>query len=719
MPILVVALDVPLDRLFDYAIDTATVADVGKRVVVPFGPRRLVGVVLAVSDAPADPSLTIRPVEALLDDLPALTADTMTLLRFCADYYQHPIGQVIHTALPSRFRDTAPLRVPPSYQFQAVEIAALLATIPARAKAQRRLAELLVVARSEGEVRAVAATAWKQLQLWLDAGWVQRIAIANVAPVAALGPPLNGLQAAAVATINQTPGFASFLLYGITGSGKTEVYLNIIAHVLSQGRQALVLVPEINLTPQLEGRFRQRFPGVELCSLHSGVAEGERAMGWVKAARGEASIVLGTRLSVFTPLPRLGLVVVDEEHDASFKQQDGLRYSARDVAVYRARQAGVPVVLGSATPSLETWHNAQSGRYQRLDLIERAVAGAQPPSWRLIPTRRQPLQEGLHSATIAAIGERLARGEQSLIFLNRRGFAPVIHCGECGWLAACHRCSARLTVHLRERVLRCHHCGWDERFPAACPGCGNPDLKPLGQGTQRLEETLTKHFPTARIARIDRDSMRLKGSFETALNAVHAGEVDILVGTQMLAKGHDFPALTLVAVVGADSGLFSSDFRAAERTYAQLAQVAGRAGRAEKPGEVLLQTDFPDHPLYAALMTDHYAAFAAAELDERRLAGFPPFLHQAVLRAEADELADALNFLTHAASLAPEIEGVTVWDPVAASMVRLANRERAQLLVQAGGRSRLAQFLAAWMPVLRKQRTGKVRWSLDVDPLEL
>jgi len=480
-----------------------------------------------------------------------------------------------------------------------------------------------------------------------------------------------------------------------------------------------VLVPEINLTPQLQARFQLRFPGAEIVSLHSGVADGERARGWVQAARGDAHIVLGTRLSVFTPLPRLGLVVVDEEHDGSFKQQDGLRYSARDVAVYRARQAGIPIVLGSATPSLETWHNASSGRYTLLRLCERAVAGAQPPRWTLLPTRRQPLQDGLHARTLAAIAERLARGEQSLIFLNRRGYAPVMHCSECGWLAACNRCSARLTVHLREHRLRCHHCGWEERFPPVCPGCGNSDMKPLGQGTQRLEATLAEHFPKARILRIDRDSMRLKGSFESALETIHAGEADILVGTQMLAKGHDFPALTLVAVVGADSGLYSADFRASERLYAQLAQVAGRAGRADKPGEVLLQTDFPEHPLYQALQDDDYAAFAETELAERRQAGFPPFLHQAILRAEADTLTEAITFLRQALAQAPDDAAVTVWDPVAANMVRLASRERAQLLVQSTARSRLSAFLAQWLAGLRQLRAGKVRWALDVDPLDI
>jgi len=534
-----------------------------------------------------------------------------------------------------------------------------------------------------------------------------------------VGLQLNDEQADAVRKIVGHQGFQVDLLHGITGSGKTEVYLQAIAATLAAGRQALVLVPEINLTPQLEGRFRSRFPGLEIAALHSGIADGERAAAWVRAARGEARIVLGTRLAVFTPMPQLGLIVVDEEHDASYKQQEGLRYSARDVAVMLAKRMDVPVVLGSATPSLESWHNAAVGRYQMLPLRRRAAAGAEPPSWRLIQTRRQPMTEGLHPATLGAISERLARREQTLLFINRRGYAPVMHCGECGWLAACTRCSARLTVHLREGRLRCHHCGDEQRIPQACPGCGNTDIKPLGHGTQRLEDVLAARFPHARVLRIDRDSTRRKGSFEAALKAIHDGRVDILVGTQMLAKGHDFPKLTLVAILGADSGLYSSDFRAAERLYAQLAQVAGRAGRAEHPGEVLIQTDFHDHPLYQTLTHDNYAAFAATELAERQRAGFPPFLHQAVLRAEAHLLEEAIQFLTEAARLVPEDPAVTVWDPVAASMARLAGRERAQLLVQSPFRPRLQATLSEWMLRLRSQKAGRVRWSLDVDPLEL
>lgn len=716
-----VAIDVPLPGLFDYLLPAGQQVAIGQRVLVPFGPRQVIGVVLGLAASPPETTFTLKPLLAVLDDMPALTPEVLALARFCADYYQHPIGQVLHTALPGRFRDAAPYHVAPAIAYRANDATSLLAGIPMRASMQRRLAQLLAEPCSAAQIRAQSPGAWKCLQAWLAEGLVGTLSMAPVASVTAPAASLalNAEQQAAVAALVAARGFAPFLLYGITGSGKTEVYLQAIADTLAQGRQALVLVPEINLTPQLEGRFRQRFAGIDMVSLHSGVADGERASAWVKAARGEARIVLGTRLAVFTPMPELGLIVVDEEHDASFKQQDGLRYSARDVAVYRAKAREVRIVLGSATPSFESWQNALAGRYTCLTLRERAVSGAQPPRMHLVPTRRQPLVEGLHAHTIAAIEARLARREQVLVFLNRRGYAPVMHCGECGWMAACKRCSARLTVHLRARSLRCHHCGLETRLPPQCPGCGNQDMRPLGQGTQRLEDALAGRFPAARVLRLDRDSTRRKGSFKAALTAIHNGEADILVGTQMLAKGHDFPNLTLVVVVGADSGLYAADFRAGERLFAQLSQVAGRAGRADKPGEVLIQTDFPEHPLYAALVQQDFAAFAEVELADRQLAGFPPWRSQALLRAEAALLADALAFLSEAAALVPADDEVTVFDPVPATMVRLANRERGQLLLQSASRAKLQRVLREWMLALRKVRAGKVRWSLDVDPLDI
>jgi primosomal protein N' (replication factor Y) len=450
-------------------------------------------------------------------------------------------------------------------------------------------------------------------------------------------------QAVAIAAITAARAFQTFLLHGVTGSGKTEVYLQAIAAVLARDGQALMLVPEIALTPQLEARVSARFPAAHVVSAHSGVADAARARAFLAALEGRAAIVLGTRLSVFMPMPRLQLIVVDEEHDASFKQQEGLRYSARDVAIYRARQRDIPIVLGSATPSLETFHHAASGRYTRLELPQRAVAAAELPSVATIDTRKQKLQDGLSAELIAAVGERLQRGEQSLLFLNRRGYAPVLACPACGWISHCRRCAANLVLHLADRRVRGHHRGFEMAIPRACPDCGNLDLQPFGRGTQRLEAKLAETFPAARILRIDRDSADSPKKWQALLATIHAGEADILVGTQMLAKGHDFPKLTLVGVVGADAALFAADFRAPERLFAQLMQVGGRSGRHDLPGTVLIQTEYPNHPLYRALREHDYATFAQAQLAERDAAGFPPFAFQAMLRAEAPELKQALN----------------------------------------------------------------------------
>jgi primosomal protein N' (replication factor Y) len=510
-----------------------------------------------------------------------------------------------------------------------------------------------------------------------------------------------------------------FLLHGITGSGKTEIYLRLIARTLAAGKQALLLVPEISLTPRLEQEFRERFPDTPLVSLHSGLADGARTQHWLQAQSGRAGIVLGTRLAVFAPLPRLGLIVVDEEQDASFKQQDGLRYSARDVAIFRARQSAVPIVLGSATPALETYANALSGRYRLLQLSHRAVPQAQLPLVHSIDMRKHKLEDGLAPQVLEALQERLARGEQSLVFLNRRGYAPVLMCPACDWVSGCKRCSTRMVLHLADRQLRCHHCGASAPVPRHCPSCGNADIHPFGRGTQRLEETLAARFPQARILRIDRDSTRTKGSFARMLGDIQAGRADILVGTQILAKGHDFPNLTLVAVLNADSALFSADYRAPERLFAQLVQVAGRAGRAGLPGEVLIQTQYPRHPLYLALARHDYAGFAQTLLAEREQAGFPPFVFEAVLRAEAAELETALEFLRAAIALAgPTPAGIALYDPVPMTVTRLAGRERAQLLVQSGSRRVMQEYLAGWSSKLHALPQRDVRWHLDVDPIE-
>jgi primosomal protein N' (replication factor Y) len=570
----------------------------------------------------------------------------------------------------------------------------------------------------------VAATAPAALKQLLARAWVEpREHTVTSVPVAtpdaaSQGPPLTATQQAAVDAIcARRDGFSAFLLLGVTGSGKTEVYLHAMAAVLRAGRQALLLVPEIALTPQLEAMVRGRFPDVPFTSLHSGLNESERLDHWLAAQSGRARIVLGTRLAVFAPLPQVGLIVVDEEQDASYKQMDGLRYSARDLAVVRAQQRGVPVVLGSATPALETYYNAEAGRYQLLMLPERINAA--PPRIACVNTRDEKLADGLSSRLCAAIAARLERGEQSLVFINRRGYAPVLMCHSCGWLSSCHRCSAQLVLHLRDRQLRCHHCGHQSPVPEACPECGNAQLAPVGQGTQRVEAALVQHFPRARILRIDRDSTRPRDAWQAMRRQIHAREVDILVGTQILAKGHDFPHLNLVGVLNADSLLYSADFRAPERLFALLTQVAGRAGRGDAQGEVLIQTEFPQHPLYEALKSQDYAFFARTLLAERRQAGFPPFVYQALLRAEAPKLETALDFLAHAARDGKALSRrVMIYDAVPAGMVRLAGRERAQLLVQSDSRSELQVFLGAWCAGFGDGPPSRARWSLDVDPIE-
>ena len=712
MPILRVALDVPLPRLFDYVAANASPSDVGRRVAVPFGQRTLAGIIIEVVRESALAPEKLRPAGAILDDMPPLPAEWLALARFTAEYYQRPLGEVIHAALPPRLRRPSPLRLAP--EAYALTAAGRAAVLPARATAQRATRDRL----ASGPLPASALSA--ALRALLRAGLASPAEAPRPAPPFVAEHALTRAQAAAVTAITAAAGhYQAFLLAGVTGSGKTEVYLHCVARALADGRQALLLVPEINLTPQLAGAFARRFPGARVVTLTSAVPAKERAEAWLAAQSGRAQIVLGTRVAVFAPLPALGLVVVDEEQDASFKQQDRVRYSARDLAVYRAHAAGVPLVLGSATPSLESWTHARSGRYRLLELPERARAGSRLPAVRLIDTRADRPADGLSAALAEAIAARLARGEQSLVFLNRRGYAPVLVCGACGWIGGCTRCTAHLVLHTADRRLRCHHCGLDTPIPRHCPTCGNVDLAPFGRGTQRIEEALAARFPRARVLRIDSDSTRAKGRWEAMRGAIEAGDADVLVGTQILAKGHDFPRVTLVGVLGADAALVAADYRAPERLFAQLYQVAGRAGRAEAPGEVLVQTRYPGHPLYGALVRHQFAPFAEALAAERREAGFPPFVHEAVLRAESDRLRDAIGFLQRAVEAAPaERHGLVVYDPVPMSLARLAGRERAQVLVQSPSRRALQPFLAGWSQTLYGMRAGKVRWHLDVDPIE-
>jgi len=662
LPVIRVAVDLPLLRLFDYWLAGADQGDVGRCVRVPFGSGEKLGIIVAVLSQSEHGELKLAG--EILRDLPPMPADWLALTEFFSRYYQHPLGEVMAMALPPALRR---------------------GKLP-RARKTR------IGAAEENDVEA------------------------------AVLPALLPEQQSAITTVAESFGrYGAFLLHGVTGSGKTEVYLRLIERILGQGRQSLMLVPEIALTPQLEERVAKRFPKARIVSAHSGMAPAARSRAFMAALAGEADIVLGTRLAVFTPMPRLGLIVVDEEHDASFKQQEGLRYSARDVAVWRAHQLDLPVVLGSATPSLETFFHASNGRYRLLELPRRAVADAEMPVVRCIDTRREKLQDGFSAALLTALVARLERGEQSLVFLNRRGYAPVLACPACGWISRCRRCAANLVLHLVDRRMRCHHCGWEEMIPPRCPDCGNPDVHPFGRGTQRLEESLGQRLPGARILRVDRDSASTPNKWQSLLATIHDGGADILIGTQMLAKGHDFPRLTLVGVVGADAALFAADFRAPERLFSQLMQVGGRSGRAALAGEVLIQTEYPTHPLYRALIAHDYRRFAETQLAERRAAGFPPFSFQALLTAEAKQLDAALAFLKLAAATAKKMlpDAVCLYDPVPMRMHRVMALERGQLLVESPSRPVLQGFLAGWVNKLYQLKAPRdLRWHIDVDPLE-
>jgi primosomal protein N' (replication factor Y) len=672
-----VALETPLyssvGGLLDYASEQALPP--GTLVRVPLGRRDMPGIVWQRPAHAAPAPTELRPLRAVLSSLPPLADEWRALIDFAAAYYQRGVGELALAALPPDLRKLDETRL------------------------ARRVARLQQPVGNQ-DTAALAPRADR--------------------------PELNEEQAAALTAIDAAG--QPVLLHGVTGSGKTEVYLRAAEAALQRGRQALVLVPEINLTPQLEARFAARFPGHLMVSLHSGLTPAQRLRHWLLAHLGRADLVLGTRLAVFASMPRLGLIVVDEEHDPSFKQQEGARYSARDLAVWRAHRLGVTVLLGSATPSLETWQRALDGRYLRLAL-DRRIGGGVMPAVRLVDMTRLPRdgaqERVLAPALLAAIAERIERGEQSLLLLNRRGYAPVLHCSACGWKSGCPHCSAWRVFHKADRTLRCHHCGLTERVPRACPDCGNLDIAPLGRGTEKLQEQLTALLPGARVARLDADSTRGEGALQQQLGAVHAGEVDVLVGTQMLAKGHDFRRVTLVAAVNPDAALFSSDFRAPERLFALLMQAAGRAGRdaaqAER-SEMWVQTWHPRHPLYAALQAHDYEAYAAAQLAERRAAGLPPFASLALLRADARTVQAARDFLHDASALAAAHEGVTVYPPVPPPVAKVADVERMQMLVESPSRVVLQRMLAAWLPglhELRARHKGLLRWAVDVDPLAI
>ena len=720
-PTLRVALPVPLPQLFDYLPPEGTHAqesDVGRRVRVPFGPRELVGMVAGIGLAEADAAL--RPALDWADPAPLLVGELSASLRWLARYTHAPLGEVVATALPTPLRRGDPLADTQRWGWQLTGQG--LAQLPRLRSGTRPqpLASLLADGALDEDRLDAAMEDWRSAARALEKnGRAERVPLAAATPPPAPVSPLqpNEQQQAAIDAIAAASGFQPFLLDGVTGSGKTEVYLQAIAACVAQGLQALVLVPEIGLTPQTLARFRNRL-GVPVHALHSGLGDGERARVWAAAWRGEAQVIVGTRSAVFTPLPRAGLIVVDEEHDGSYKQQDGIRYHARDFALVRGKALDVPVILGSATPSLETLHNARCARYRHLRLKQRA-GEARPPAVRVIDVRKRPLRDGLSPEVLAGISQHLQAGSQVLVFKNRRGYAPALLCHDCGWTAPCKRCDASMTVHGAGRRLQCHHCGARQPVPLACPDCASLALQPQGIGTERLEERLLAEFPDVPVLRIDRSTTARRDALEQTL-ATLGDQPGILVGTQILAKGHDLPRLTLVVVVGIDEGLFSADFRASEKLAQQLIQVAGRAGRAERPGEVWLQTHHPGNALLATLINGGYHAFADAELAQREAAGFPPFSHLALLRAEAKQVEVANAFLAAVRAQLPADTAIEAHGPMPAPMPRRAGFQRTQLLLSAAQRPPLHQVLDLLVPAIHGlPEVRRVRWSLDVDPVDL
>jgi len=728
-PLLQIALPVPLPRLFDYrppAGSNAATGDIGRRVKVPFGKRELVGVVVGISTGQT-PIPNLRDALAWLDQTPLLGGELLSSLRWLARYTHAPLGEVLATALPSLLRHGEPPPETTTWAWQLTQ-AGIAGMEKLRAGTRpRRLAEALTTPRDEDTLALILAD-WRPAARSLSQrGLAERIALPSPrSGTISEGPALNTEQSSAIAALRQTHGFSTLLLDGITGSGKTEVYLQAIADCLERGRQALVLVPEIGLTPQTLARFRARL-GIPVHALHSGLSDRARARVWAAAQRGQARVIVGTRSAVFTPLPEAGLIVIDEEHDASYKQQEGIHYHARDFALVRGKALDIPVLLGSATPSLESLNNANTGRYRHLRLSQRA-GGAAPPAVRILDIRKRPLEAGLSPELLSAIGTALDAGGQVLVFKNRRGYAPVLLCHDCGWSAHCPRCStpehpSPMTVHSAGRRLQCHHCGHRQSVPSACPDCASLALQPQGNGTERIEELLATRFADVPVLRIDRSSTRHKDALARhfATLAEHPG---ILVGTQMLAKGHDLPNLTLACVVGIDEGLFSADFRSREKLAQLLIQVAGRAGRAERAGEVLLQTHHPEHPLLRTLIDGGYHTFTEEELREREAARFPPFTHLALLRAQGPKAEPPMQFLgaarEHLCAVLRNTQGIHLHGPVPAPMPKRAGLYRAQLLLDAARRGPLHSALWQVIPTLYSlPEARRVRWSLEIDPVDL
>ncbi len=721
-----VALPVPLRRLFDYRAHGER-PPVGGRVKVPFGRQLLIGLVAEHCNQSEFSDQQLKPVTEIIDQSPVLSPQLWSLLQKTAHYYHHPLGETLATALPNAIMKGAAATLAPEQWWQITDAGILgLETLSTRAIRMQQVLRLLQqtkapVADAELKANEVTAATLKSLE---QKGWIESIISQPKPPQVSVGqtPTLNNEQATVVNQITQSlERFQPFLLEGITGSGKTEVYLQVIAKVIEQQQQALVLIPEIGLTPQTLQRFEQRFPGA-VATIHSGMTDQQRLNSWLRARDGLCQVIIGTRSAIFTPFKKLGMIIVDEEHDLSFKQQDGLRYSSRDLAILRAQQEHLPVVLGSATPSLESLHNVELGRFQHLKLTERAT-GSTLPTIQLFDCKNQPMREGFSAPLLKVMNEHLKRDQQVLVFINRRGFAPVLLCHRCGWIADCRRCDAYLTLHQSSsrEYLQCHHCGHYQNQPPHCPQCSATELLAIGQGTERIEQFLAQEFKDVPLQRIDRDTTRRKQAMSDYVKAAKSGETKLLIGTQMLAKGHHFPKVSLVVILDIDGALFSSDFRAQERAAQLITQVAGRAGRGDVEGQVVIQTHHPEHSLLQDLKHKSYSKLAQRLLAERDEAGLPPCSYLALFRAEAHNKQQGLDFLHQVRSLLePFSERLEILGPVACTISRKAGRFRFQLIINGENRASLHRAVSQILPAIESSKlAAKVRWSLDIDAQDM
>ena len=719
-----VAIDVPVNQLFDYLPNEDSFS-IGQYVTIPFGRRKMIGVICEIS---LNSNIHPSKLKSVINVDPEIIFDTQMfkLLTFVSKYYHYPIGQTIMSVVPSRLKKNLNQIRQFELIYQATEklTKEFIKQLPVRQLRIRKVAEALLIGDIRQKDVMKLVSNWSECINQLETyGCLKSKKYEPKAYVSKVEiPSLNEEQKIVINAIANKKGYQASLIFGITGSGKTEVYMQLIEHSLKELKtQALILVPEINLTPQLENRFRTRFPTKKLVSLHSHLTDIERLDNWRKAKSGEASIIIGTRLAIFTPMPFIKIIIIDEEHDMSFKQNDGLRYHARDVAMVRAKNTNIPIVLGSATPSLESWHNSKriDNKYNFLKLSYRAVKNASLPEIKTVLVNDKT-KNGISRVLVDAINDRLKRKEQSLIFINRRGYAPTLFCSSCTWTSECKRCSSKLVVHLKTNRLKCHHCGHDQNMINRCPNCNSMDLLPLGSGTQKVEDVLNKLFPEASVLRVDRDTTRSKKSLTLLHDRMNNREIDILVGTQMLAKGHDFPFLTLVGVLDSDSALYSPDYRAPEKLFSQLMQVSGRAGRSNIKGEVLIQTAFPNNPVFDGIKKQNYEIFAQTLLQEREQMGLAPFSFAAILRVESKQLKYGEQFVNDAAKHAESLSNkVLIYDPVRPSIERLKGYERFQLFIQANARKDLQNLLRQWVAYLRQYPlANRVKWSIDVDPIE-